>query len=358
MTEAFPCERCGARVEYAPGTTVLRCPYCGFERQLGAAGRAVREHSYAEFAALPAKPVASLGAHVLACRKCGARTESDAISQRCQFCGAPLVADAGAVQQVAPEAVLPFEVDRAGVRTALRGWVSSRWFAPNRLKKVTAAESVRGTYLPHWTFDARTVSNYQGQRGEYYWVTETYSVTVNGRSETRTRQVRRTRWYPASGTVRRDFDDVLVPGTGRVAGDDLDALAPWPLERAQAYRPDYLAGYDTLRYDVEPAAGLAAAKARMAPVIEGDCRTDIGGDTQRVHSVDTRHFDITFKLLLLPVWIACYLYGGRTWQVLINGRSGKVVGQRPYSIPKIVAAVLAGLVLLAAIVFLFVRSSG
>nr|MDT0660144.1 hypothetical protein [Micromonospora sp. DSM 115978] len=358
MTESFPCGGCGARVEYAAGTTVLRCPYCGFERQLGPAARPVREHSYAEFAALPRKPVASLGAHVLACRTCGARTESDAISQRCQFCGASLVADAGAVQQVAPEAVLPFEVDRAGVRTALRSWVSSRWFAPSRLKKVTEAESVRGTYLPHWTFDARTVSDYRGQRGEYYWVTETYSVTVNGRSETRTRQVRRTRWYPASGTVRRDFDDVLVPGTGHVAGDDLDDLAPWPLERAQAYRPEYLAGYDTLRYDVEPEAGLAAAKGRMAPVIEGDCRSDIGGDTQRVHSVNTRHFDVTFKLLLLPVWIACYLYGGRSWQVLINGRTGAVVGKRPYSIPKIVAAVLAGVVLLGAVVFLFVRSSG
>jgi hypothetical protein len=96
----------------------------------------------------------------------------------------------------------------------------------------------------------------------------------------------------------------------------------------------------------------------MAPVIRKDCLRDIGGDEQRVHSVDTRYFGITFKLMLLPVWIACYLYAGRTYQVLVNGRTGKVVGQRPYSAVKIIAAVLAGLVALAVIILLFARSGG
>ncbi|NJC73451.1 hypothetical protein HC031_27550 [Planosporangium thailandense] len=355
---SYPCTGCGARIEYQPGTDVLRCPYCGHEQRLADTGRQVREHSYAEFVALPHKPVASLGKYVFACQKCGARTESDDVSQACPFCGAPLVADVTAGDQVAPEAVLPFTVDRAGVRTAVRRWVSSRWFAPSRLKKVTETESVAGTYLPHWTYDCHTVSNYLGERGEYYWVTETYTETVNGQTQTRTRQVRKTRWWPASGTVQRDFDDVLVPATGHVTDKQLDALAPWPLEDAQPYQPDFLAGFRTLRYDTEPEAGLEAAKARMAPVIEGDCRRDIGGDEQRVHSVNTSYSNIMFKLMLLPVWIACYLYAGRTWQVLVNGRTGKVVGQRPYSAVKITMAVLAALAALTAIILLYLRYRG
>ena len=132
------------------------------------------------------------------------RTETDELSGSCQFCGAPLVADPTAGGQIAPEAVLPFEVDRAGVRTALRGWISSRWFAPSRLKKVTGAESVRGTYLPHWTFDARTVSDYRGQRGEHYWVTETYTVTVDG-AETLGP-------FPASNPADPQTSEVAVTG--------------------------------------------------------------------------------------------------------------------------------------------------
>jgi predicted RNA-binding Zn-ribbon protein involved in translation (DUF1610 family) len=354
--QQYPCAGCGANVEFAPGTTVLRCPYCGHETPLVPTGAQVREHSYAEFAGLPRKPVATLAGHVFTCGGCGAQTQSDAISGRCQFCGAPVVADVSATEQVAPEAVLPFGVDRAGLRTALQKWVSSRWFAPSGLKKVAAAESSRSTYLPHWTYDARTTSKYDGQRGEHYWDTETYTETVNGETTTKTRQVRKTRWYPASGVVHRDFDDVLVIGTTHVSRKHLDALEPWPLPQAQPYRPEFLAGHDTLRYDVEPEAGLDSAKAEMAPVISDDCERDIGGDEQRVHSVDTDYRDITFKLMLLPVWIACYLHAGKTYNILVNARTGEVAGERPYSAPKIAFAVLAGVALVAVIVLLIMMN--
>jgi DNA-directed RNA polymerase subunit RPC12/RpoP len=346
----YPCGACGASVEYAAGASVLRCPYCGHEQPLAAPVRQIREHAYAD---LPPKRVATVGAHVLVCRTCGARTETDDLSRRCQFCNAALVADPDAVDQIAPEAVLPFDVDRAGVREALREWVSSRWFAPNRLKKVTEAESLQGTYLPHWTFDAETTTDYAGERGDYYWVTETYTTTVNGQSQTQTRQVRKTRWRRADGRVARAFDDVLVPATSHVTEQQLDKLQPWPLVQAEPFHTDFLAGFQALRYDVEPDTGLAGAKSRMEPVIRDDCRADIGGDEQRVHSMNTRYANVTYKLMLLPVWIVAYLYAGRTFQVLVNARTGEVIGQRPYSVVKIVFAVLLGLVLLAAIILLF-----
>jgi predicted RNA-binding Zn-ribbon protein involved in translation (DUF1610 family) len=353
---SYQCGGCGARVEYAAGTTALLCPYCGFRQEIGAPARRVREHAFAELATLPRKPLASVGAHTFGCPRCGAKTESDALAERCQFCAAPLVAEAGADGLIAPEAVLPFAVDRDGVRTALGQWCRSRWFAPNSLKKVSTAETLKGTYLPHWTFDARTTSDYVGQRGEYYYVTQTYTVTVNGKSETRTRQVRHTRWYSASGTVHRDFDDLLVPATSHLPGEQLDKLTPWPLADAVAFSGDYLAGYHALRYDAEPEAGLAEAKRRMAPVIERDCKRDIGGDEQRVTSVHTRYDDVTYKLLLLPVWVAAYLHGGRSWQILVNARTGEVIGQRPYSAAKITAAILAALALIAAIVLAYMMS--
>jgi len=349
---SYPCVGCGARIEYAPGTNALRCPYCGREQAVAAGDRPVREHPVAELA-LPRKPVGSVGTYVYVCGTCGAKTETDALSERCQFCAAPLVADVSAGDLITPEAVLPFAVDRAGVRTALRSWISSRWFAPGSLKKVSDAESLRGTYIPHWTFDSRTVSDYTGERGEYYWVTETYTETVNGQAQTRTRQVRKTRWHRASGTVSRDFDDVLVVATGQINNKHLDQLTPWPLESAVGYTPEYLAGYQTLRYTVEPEQGLETAKSRMEPIIERDCRDDIGGDEQRVDSVDTRHFDIMFKLMLLPVWIVCYLYAGRTFQVVVNARTAEVIGERPYSRLKIALAVIAAIVLVVVIAVLF-----
>ena len=196
----YPCESCGARVEYQPGTTTLRCPYCGHEQQIAAPTRYVMEHRIEELTHLPRKPVAQIAPYQYVCGKCGARTASASLSESCQFCGAPLVAEPGAGGQIVPEAVLPFGLDRNAARAALRTWTASRWFAPSALKKVSDAESTKGTYVPHWTYDAQTVTDYRGQRGEHYYTTESYTDS-NG--NTQTRQVQHTRWYPAAGQVQR-----------------------------------------------------------------------------------------------------------------------------------------------------------
>jgi len=352
----FPCEACGATVEYAPGTTALRCPYCQHEQAIVPVPRQVQEHPFEELATLPAKSRADAGSlRTFHCPACQARTESDSLSLRCQFCATPLVADAAPTERIVPEAVVPFDLDRSGARKALRAWTSSRWFAPSSLKRVTEAETSKGSYLPHWTYDASTVSNYRGERGEHYWVTESYTVTENGETRTETREVQRTRWWPASGTVFEDFDDILVPGTTRMPQDQLDKLHPWPLEEARPYQEEYLAGFQTLRYDIEPETGLETAKTKMASVIKARCRDDIGGDEQRVHSVNTRYSDLTFKLLLLPVWILSYLHAGRSWQVMVNARTGEVIGERPYSVLKIVTATLAALAAVGAGILLYLR---
>lgn len=342
----YPCGGCGARLEYAPGTTALRCPYCGFEQQVAAGDERVEEHSYAGWAATPTKPRAQLAAHVLRCGRCGAETQADDLSGACPFCGAPVVVEVTLDPQVAPEAVVPFEVDARAAQEAVRGWVRSRWFAPNRLKRVGASETMKGTYLPFWTYDAATASDYEGQRGEYYWVTESYTDSEGHRQQ---RQVRHTAWHHASGHVARDFDDVVVPGSTQLPAERLAGLGPWTVGEALPYRPDYLSGFRTLRYDVEPDQGLEHAKAEMAGVIEGDCRQDIGGDEQRVSRVLTDYADVMFKLVLMPVWIAAYLYGGKSFQVLVNARTGAVVGERPYSAVKIAVAVVAALLAIAAI---------
>jgi hypothetical protein len=311
------------------------------------AARTIQEHPFDELAQ---RPRTALAAHVWTCQKCGATTDSDLLASKCQFCGAPLVDAGDANEQIAPEAVLPFEVDRAGVRSALRGWVTSRRFAPRNFRSVSEAESLSGTYVPHWTFDADTTSDYVGQRGDHYWETETYTTTVDGQTQTQTRQVMRTRWSHASGRVARAFDDVMVRGTARLIEEHQDKLEPWPLTAAVAYQPEYLSGYSALRYDVEPENGLAVAKQQMDKVIERDCRNDIGGDEQRLNNVSTSYADVMYKLVLLPVWVVVYLYGGKTWQVLVNGRTGEVIGSRPYSKVKIVAAVLAALIVIAAVI--------
>jgi ribosomal protein S27E len=343
----FRCPGCGADLQFAPEGGCLTCPYCGRQEQIAPTGGSVEERPYEDYLRTHADRMGRLaeGALEVACQTCGATVTftPPMVAGECDFCGSPLVAqprDADPI--VAPEGVLPFRVTQAQATDSIRRWLGSLWFAPSALKRMAQHEGVGGVYIPFWTYDAYTLSEYEGQRGEHYYETETYTETDSqGRTETKTRQVQRTRWWPASGTVERWFDDILVPATKSLPPARLAALEPWDLGELTAYDPAYLSGYKAQRYQVDLAEGFELAKSTAAPVIESDARRDIGGDEQRVTRVSTRYSAITFKHLLLPVYVGAYRFNNKVFQLAVNGRTGEVQGERPYSFWKIFLFALA-----------------
>jgi len=177
-------------------------------------------------------------------------------------------------------------------------------------------------------------------------------VRVNGKMETRQEQVRRTRWYSTSGRVARDFDDVLVMASRSLPERLGDELTPWDLGALVPYNPEFLAGFQAEGYTVPLAEGGDVARNRMSAVIAQDVRRDIGGDEQRIHSIDTDWSDETFKHILLPIWMAAYKYNGKSYRFLVNGQTGEVQGERPWSVWKIAFAVLLAAVLALGAVYL------
>jgi predicted RNA-binding Zn-ribbon protein involved in translation (DUF1610 family) len=347
----FPCTACGANLVFAPGTRSLECPYCGTRNEVPpddatAVREAVRELDYAAHAdRIPAEDAAE--ALTVRCVTCGAEQAfpPNVVARRCAFCGAALVAQAQSRRVIKPTAVLPFHVTRGQADGLFQQWIAGLWFAPNALRRQARREGVHGVYVPAWTYDADTFTRYTGERGEDYWVTETYTTVVNGRAVRQTRQVRRTRWYSARGAVDLSFDDVLVLAT-RTLPEYADELEPWDLKNLAPYRDAYLAGFVAESYQVALPEGFEEAKQIMAGRIAGAVRRDIGGDHQRIHSLDTRYDHVMFKLVLLPVWISAYRYGGRTYRFLVNARTGEIQGERPYSWVKITLAVLLGIILI------------
>jgi hypothetical protein len=122
----------------------------------------------------------------------------------CPFCASPVVLDTGAHRLIKPQALVPFQLTEDQARDAMVKWMGQLWFAPSTLLEYARkGRAMNGIYVPFWTFDADSASAYTGQRGEYYYETRTVTVTVNGRQEQRQEQVRKTRWFPASGNVAR-----------------------------------------------------------------------------------------------------------------------------------------------------------
>lgn len=344
----WPCAQCGAQLRFAPGQTRMVCDHCGHVQEIPAEAprtraRALQELDLAKGLRDDLSSGDMVEVRTTSCPNCGAQVEITGATHatECPFCATPVVLDTGTQRHIKPQALVPFALTEAEARKAMIGWMGSLWFAPGTLLEYARkGRAMNGVYVPFWTFDADTSSRYSGERGEYYYETRTVQVRVNGKMETRQEQVRKTRWYSASGRVARDFDDVLIMASRSLPERLGDELTPWDLGALTPYNPEFLAGFQAEGYTVSLADGDAEAKDRMSDVIRQDVRRDIGGDEQRIHSVDTDWSDETFKHILLPIWMAAYKYNGKSYRFLVNGQTGEVQGERPWSVWKIASLVI------------------
>lgn len=353
----FPCGQCGAKLEFAPGTSTLVCPYCSHTTSIPQSAPAVTAQEELDFREQIAALASSADVAEVTrskCDACAAEIEKppNATAFACPYCGADIVATAQSRRLIKPRGLLPFKIAREQALESFRKWLRSLWFAPSAVKQFARVDHrLAGMYVPYWTYDTGTTTRYTGQRGDDYWDTETYTATENGRSVTKTRQVRRTRWSYASGVVGNSFDDLLVLASKSLPRPLADALEPWDLKQLVPYGDEYLSGFRAESYQIDLAEGFETAKQLMKPKIEATICSDIGGDHQRIDSMQVRYDRITFKHLLLPLWISSYRYRDKTFRFLVNARTGEVRGERPYSWIKITLFVLGILVVVGGAVW-------
>ncbi len=348
------CKDCGAKLTYAPGTTRLMCQYCGAENEIQidqeSLKTALEEINYENFLAQGAPESQTQEIATLKCDACGAQTTFDenVVSDSCAFCGNTLTIKSGSTQKtIEPQALLPFHVKEQQGGELFKKWINSLWWAPNKLKHYARQGKLKGVYIPYWTYDSNTISDYHGQRGDDYQVEVEYEED----GETRTRTETRTRWSSVSGTVSNEFDDVLVPASTSLSQKHIEKLEPWDLENLIPYNNKFLSGFKAESYQVELKEGFDRATKKMEIVIRKTVKQDIGGDHQRIQSLNTSYNDVTFKHILLPIWISAYRYNQKVYKFMINGRTGEVQGERPYSWIKITLAVLLVALIIAAIIY-------
>ncbi len=356
LTRTYPCRSCGGELEFDPASQDLACPHCGNHEAIDRDGLSTPQEQDLDAAiaalrsgALERAGFVSTDEHEVVCQNCGGHTTftGSLTATRCPYCATPIQRDDvhDAPARLPVDGVLPFRVPRDRADGLISEWVNSRWFAPNAFKDYSRTGSFSSVYAAYFSYDARTQSTYRGQRGDNYTV-------VVGSGENRRTEVR-IRWRSVAGQVRNDFDDVTVLANEGFERKYVNELEPWPTSQLEGWTPQFVAGHLSRTYDHDVEECFGDAKARMDAAIERSIRADIGGDHQRIRSVDTRYWGLTYKHLLLPIWLLTVLFAGSAYQVFINGVTGEVHGERPYSPVKIALAVVAGLVLAGLLYYLF-----
>jgi hypothetical protein len=352
--EKHACPACGAQAEWNPSKKKLICPFCGTEspyqidRNLGEV--AERDLSAGLRDTAVAEKDFQNQRRSVQCQSCKAIMTYDAsrVGQNCEFCGSPaLIAYDEIKSPIKPEGVLPFCIDRNKVREDIRHWWRSKWLAPGRLAKAALVDTVRSVYIPYWTFDARAHCPWDAEAGYYYY------VNVEGRDSKGNRvirQERRVRWEPASGVVDHAFDDELVPGTTGVDVDLLRQVEPFPTGEIVPYDTAFLAGHVVEHYQVALTEAAGDSEAQMRAALEQLCARQIPGDTYRNLVIHPSFSARTFKHVLVPIWLLVYVFGARSFQVVVNGYTGRIAGRYPYSPWKIAFLIALALVILTIVI--------
>jgi len=341
----FPCPNCGADLRYDPGAEAMKCTHCDAEVEVPHVDdeAAQIEHDLWEQVA-GGDTLETVETPSLNCTTCGASVEFDADehSRLCPFCDSAIVADVTMQRNIVPQGLLPFKVQEKEAHELMYAWLEKRWFAPGGITENSDTENFNGVYVPTWTYDAFTETDYTGKRGVYRG----------------TGKNRRIHWTNVSGHVRGGFDDVLVSGSQSVSVEFKDALAPWPLRDLETYQTEFLAGFRAENHTLGLEDGYNESQVFMRAKIRDWIKSDIGGNKQKISSSDTRFSEETFKHILLPVWITHYTLEEQRYRMSVNGQTGKVYGQRPFSKKKLLLGALVGFLALSVLGGLISVSSG
>ncbi len=337
------CPSCGGVMDFDPKTGGLNCPYCGHTEEIPVDGGASK--SAEEQALESADKVENcdwgVAKKTVICKACGAESVYDAleISAVCPFCGSNQVMEAADQNTMAPGGVVPFQITDKQASDLFKKWIKRRWFCPKLAKESAKAKNFKGIYLPYWTFDAQTSSQYRGEFGR-----DKVRKTLDGKREIETT------WYPVKGTHSEFFDDELVCGTTNHNQSMLLGIEPYRTEDNKSYKPEYVAGFAAERYSIGIKEAWQIAKDSIKYKLRGNIERKIqkenNADRVRHLQVESAFSKLTYKYLLLPVWISSYKYKDIVYQFMVNGQTGKVSGKTPISVPKVIITVIAVVILL------------
>ncbi len=347
----FACPSCGAFQTFSPSDGKLICGFCSTHTEIPESNQSV------ELLNLDEKLVSisndeNFEDKDTSCNKCGASFdfEPHSFATHCPYCDVPAIVDC--TQEIKPKSLIPFSITRKDAKSRFKKWVSSRWFAPSAFKKYLNDNKIlKGYYLPHWLYDSDTTTQYTGERGDKYYVTVTKTVVEDGKSKEVEEQESRIDWTYVSGVINVNFDDVVVGATPTIDRDILDDLEPWETTNLIGFDSRYISGFEAEEYTTNLQDGFDIAKDKMSHTIDRKVRDDIGGDEQRVDSINSSYYNNKYKNTLLPIWTASFSWNNRDYNYAINAQTGKIVGERPYSIVKIVSTIVGSGVVITAVIY-------
>ncbi|HEX9019584.1 MAG TPA: hypothetical protein VF806_10370 [Anaerolineaceae bacterium] len=327
----FQCPQCGASTQYSVTARKITCEYCGYSQEVNSEtlGRSAEGFEFRVDSLMRSDKGWGEDRKELSCQHCGGvvSVSPATLSYTCPFCGSNEVLFRDPQEDVLrPRYLIPFKVDPQACQVISQKWLGGSWMVPRELRHIPV-EKFNPLYIPYWTFSTSCFATWKAEvaheKVEHYY--------ENGQM----RERRTIEWRQEAGKVQKEFSDLLVPGTHRMNMTALGRIDKFDVADLVLYEPSFLAGMQALSYDVPLEQAWDLGRHLIRDRIRRAC-------LDRASSTQVRNLNITlnfqneqWRYILAPLYTSIYRFDDKTFQVLINGQSGKIAGPRPVDWEKV-----------------------
>ena len=327
------CPSCGGTMLFAPGTDGLLCQSCGHTEKIP---ELISEVKAQELDLSSAQSFAShdwgMETQVYQCSQCGGQTINNKLllSGMCPFCGSTTVIPIQpSTELLAPNGIIPFKVNETRATNYFKNWARDLFLAPEKLAQNSKLDKFKGIYVPYFTFDVDTVNQYTGK-----FTFKTDKTDSEGKIIYEPKY--------KSGAFQYRVNDFPVVASSIIASDRILVSAmQYKTEEAKVYTPDALAGFPAENYSVGLNEAWNRAANDMNHYLKEIARIYEHAEYQvNTKIVTTSYSNVTYKYLLVPVWINSFVYDNRRFMIVVNGQTGEVRGQWPKSFGRLVKGAL------------------
>ena len=328
------CEYCGSAYDVAE----IEALYAGQEEKAEAAFQETEaKGETGELGEEPAWDTSALqedwgadseGMKAYSCPSCGAELICDATTAAtsCPYCGNNTIVPGQFGGTMKPDYVLPFKLDKTAAVAALKKHYSKKFFLPRAFSSGNHLEEVQGIYVPFWLFDAGAEADCRFHATRSHTHTDgDYRVTVTEHFDVR-----------RSGTM--EFERIPVDGSKKMPDDYMDSIEPFDYAGLKSFSTAYLPGYLADKYDVTAQESMERADRRCHNSAFDQMRRDISG-YEVVNQVggNVRLHRGKVHYVLMPVWTLRTRWKNQDYLFMMNGQTGKMVGDLPVSNGKVTA---------------------
>lgn len=325
--QSFACPQCGGHIAFDIQTQRIKCDYCGYERNVDGEQAADAAEQVLDFV-LPTRRGHHWAAaqRQLSCHRCGA-VSLWPVGQRathCPYCGSnQLIETKEKINLVDPQVIGVMEIQEKEAVERTNAWLGKGWFSPDDLLASSQKTRLHPAYYPFWTFDG--------------------TLEVRWRCEVQEGQRENAQWVHRTGSEFEIFDDVLIAGNHSFSRKTIDEIAPFKLKEVVEFEPEYLAGWPALTYDTPLSKASLLARKLVIKKIRRELYARVLPHRKKrnLKTGGIHWMDMTFKHVLLPIWIGSYWYRGEKYQIMVNGQTGKVSGKKPRDTAKTIGIVLS-----------------